>query len=389
MKPRIAIVSNYGAGGSLLYWQQLAAALDRKNYAVVHYLPENAGPLARDSDLYRPVLKDPSTSPAFLKARGIKYPYHLLKYLGNALALKPERHLRAAHLLFPFYLSDWITVERLQRMGLRVVLTVHEALPHKAFLGGGADRRLLKRMFRRADLLFVHDDSIVHELVNLYAINPVRIKVIPHGYFDMPESSADMLALKKKYHVPLDKKVLLFFGTIRENKGLDILIQAMTGLKKDFFLLIAGDSAGSIETPVEHYERMIRGANLSGSVHWMKRYISDEDASEIFRIADAIVLPYKKSYRAQSGVLHLSIGHERPCIVSDIGAISETVRNYDLGLSVAPEDADALREGVLSLFEKLNKKYTFDFKGFKKDNSWDKIADKIISAYEDLCLGLE
>lgn len=384
MKTCTAIVSNFGAGGSLLYLKQFADALQKKDYPVIYYLPENTELDIKYNGLCRFILRDPSTCSPSLKVKSIKYLYHLLKYLNNALMLKPERHLKVAHLLFPFYLTDWITVNRLKRRGLKVILTVHEVFPHKALLGGKIDKELLKKVYRKVDLLFVHSDSLGNDLIDSYLIDPHKIRVIPHGYFDMPESSIDVIALKKKYYVPLDKKVLLFFGTMRENKGLDTLLLALQKLKHDFFLLIVGDTAGTVERPIKYYERIIESGDLAESVSWIKRYISNEEIAEVFRIADAVVLPYKKSFHAQSGVLHLAIGYEKPCIVSDIGAIGSTVNNYDLGFVVKAEDPAALGQGIISLFDRLNQGSFFNFKKCKEDNNWDTIADKVISAYDEL-----
>jgi len=379
-----ALVSNYGAGGSLFYLQQFTNALRRKDYPLIYYLPKNARLDVKDNGFCRFILRDPSTCSPFLRVKVIKYLYHLLKYLTNALTLEPDRHLKVVHLLFPFYLTDWITVDRLKRRGLKVILTVHEVFPHRAFLGGKLDRLLLKKVYGKADLLFVHSDSLVNELIGLCSIDSHKIRVIPHGSFEIPQGSLDVIDLKKKYDVPPDKKILLFFGTIRENKGLDTLLSTLGELKHDFFLLIVGDTAGTSEPPLKHYDKIIESEKLTESVGWLKRYISNEEVSEVFRIADAVVLPYKKGFYAQSGVLHLSIGYEKPCVVSDVGAIGATVREYDLGLVVKAEDPVSLKQGIIALFNRLDKKAFFNFRKCKENNNWDAIADKVISAYNEL-----
>jgi glycosyltransferase involved in cell wall biosynthesis len=384
MKTHTAIVSNYGSGGSLFYLQQFAEALRRKDYPVIYYLPQNARLDVKGTGVCKFVLRDPSTCSPFLRVNTIKYSYHLLKYITNAVALEPERHVKVVHLLFPFYLTDWITVGRLKRRGLKVILTAHEVFPHHVFLGGKIDQTLLEKAYRNVDLLFVHSDALGNELIDSYSIDPQKIRVIPHGIFDLPNSSVDAITLKKKYCVPPDKKILLFFGTMRENKGLDTLLSALPELKHDFFLLIAGDTAGIAEPAIRHYESIIESNDLTESVSWIRRYISNEEVSDVFRIADAVVLPYKKSFHAQSGVLHLSIGYEKPCIVSDVGAIGATVRNYDLGLVVKAEDPAAFRNGIISLFDRLDKKSLFNFRKCKEDNNWDKVAHKVISAYNEL-----
>jgi glycosyltransferase involved in cell wall biosynthesis len=219
-----------------------------------------------------------------------------------------------------------------------------------------------------------------NKLANFYSITPAKIHVIHHGYFSGARTSAEIHALKKKYHVPFGKKVLLFFGTIRENKGLPVLLRAMEELKSDFFLLIAGETAGSSEVPTEHYKKIIEKTRLRDSVHWVKKYILSEEAAEIFKIADALILPYKKTFHAQSGVLNLAIGYEKPCVVSDVGGIGETVKKYNLGVTVTPENPSDLISGVIRLFARGNPCY--GFKRYKQENSWQEVARKLISEYE-------
>jgi glycosyltransferase involved in cell wall biosynthesis len=120
---------------------------------------------------------------------------------------------------------------------------------------------------------------------------------------------------------------------------------------------------------------------LMNSVYWLEKYISADEAAEIFKIADAIVLPYKKSFHAQSGILNLAIGYEKPCIVSDVGGIGETVKHYDLGEVVRPEDVQDLTRGIRALF-KDNR--DFGFNRCKEENSWGKVCDKLIGVYEEL-----
>jgi D-inositol-3-phosphate glycosyltransferase len=384
MKATTIIITHYGAGGSLHYLRQLVNAFRKTNYPVRFYCPENTDIPAEDNSVCGYFLKDPSTYPRFLKIRFLKYIFHLSKYVYNALIIRPESHIKIAHLLFPFYLTDWLIIDRLKKRGLKIVLTVHNVFPHNPFLGGKLDWKLSRRIYRKADLLLVHTDSLKDKLADMYSISPNKIQVVPHGFFAISESPAERTALKKKYCIPLDKKVLLFFGTIRGNKGLDILLHAMPELEPEYFLLIAGESEGAAETPVDYYEKMIADTGIHNTVCWVKRYILDKEISEVFKIADAIILPYKKSFYGQSGVLNLAVGYETPSVVSDVGGIGETVKKYNIGVVIRPEDTGALRQGILSLFEKLDKKADFNFAKYKSENNWGCVAEKLVSVYKNL-----
>jgi len=381
MRSRTVIISPYSSGGSLLYLQHLIYAFEKKNYQVAFCLPKDTAIKIPTKMDYYYILKDPSTHPVFLKTRFLKYIYHLTKYLHNSLKVNPEENLIVAHLLFPFYLTDLLTIRRLKKKKCKVILTVHEVFPHKPFLGGKIDLRIIKRLYENADLLLVHSNTLKNELSDLFSLSPKKVRVIPHGYFDLPQSPVDVITLRKKYQVPPDKKILLFFGTIRENKGLDILLDVMKVAKKDFFLLIAGQIAGMSEPSADHYKKIIRTNNITDSVYWVERYITEEEGAEVFKVADIVVLPYRNSFHAQSGVLNLAIGYEKPCVVSDVGGIGETVRSYDLGIVVRPENMEDLQRGIIRVFEG-NRKFGFD--KYKNENNWDRVCDKLISTYEEL-----
>jgi D-inositol-3-phosphate glycosyltransferase len=376
------IVSNYGVGGSSLYLRQFAAALKRNGFPVTFYVPKGTDMGDADDACCRYALREPSTHPPFLKTKILKYGYHLAKYLYNAVVFRPGREVRVVHMLFPFYLTDFLVVKRLNGSGKKVVLTVHEVFPHMPFLGGRKDRGMVKKMYENADLLLAHTRSLKKELVELFSLSPDKISVVPHGYFALPQSPLAVAALRGKYHVPQDRKVLLFFGSIRENKGLDVLIGAMRGLTRDYFLVIAGETAGASEIPAGYYRDLIEQYRIADAVGWTEKYIRDEEAAEFLKMADAVVLPYKRSFHAQSGVLNLAAGLDRPCVVSDVGGLRELVDEYRLGVVVPPEDADALREGIIRLFE--DRPASYGFQEYRDDNSWDSAAEKYVEIYRGL-----
>jgi glycosyltransferase involved in cell wall biosynthesis len=156
----------------------------------------------------------------------------------------------------------------------------------------------------------------------------------------------------------------------------------MESLKDEFFLIIAGEIAGASETPSEYYMRIIKEKDLDKSVQWIEKYIPDKKIREFFELADAIVLPYRASFHAQSGVLNLAIGYNKPCIVTDVGGVGEIVKTYNLGTVVKPENVEALKTGIIEHFSK--KDFDFGFDKYKKDHTWDVVVQKLIKIYQKL-----
>ncbi len=379
----VAIMSHYGRGGSLLYLQQLVRAFERRNFRPLYYLPKDTPVEVKDRALLRFVLKEPSAHPEYLRLRVFKYPYHLLKYLYNAFSLRFESSVKVVHILFPFYLSDTILLERLRRSGMRVVLTVHEVFPHRAFLGGALDCRLQKALFQRADILCVHTEGLKRQLLSLYDLREEGVEVVPHGIFDIPSTSLSREEIRKMYGIPSGRRVLLFFGTIRQNKGLEDLLEAMRSLKGEgFFLLVAGRPAGVSEPPERYYSGLIHQKGIEDAVLWLNRYIEGDEVARVFRVADAVVLPYRSEFCAQSGVLSLAMGSGRPCVVTDTGGLAETVRRYNTGVVVEPGSPEALAEGIRRLFQvHIGPE---GFTRYREKNSWDAVAERLKGLYRRL-----
>jgi glycosyltransferase involved in cell wall biosynthesis len=381
MQPKTLLISHYGSGTPLLYLQELINAFERKRYPVTFYLPKNTCLSVRNESSCRYVLTDALAAPPFMKVKVLKYPFHMMKYIYNAFAVTPEKEIKAAHLLNPFYLTDNLIISRLKRNNIKVILTVHEVYPHKHFLGGAIDRWMAKKLYNMADVLVVHTESLKRELEKLLPAAEDKIHVVPHGYFEYPRSNRNKEDIKRELGIPLNKIVLLAFGSVRDYKGIDILLEALKGLEKNYMLLVAGESAGVSEKSPDYYKRFIEESGIQDRVLWINRYISEEDIPEIFAVSDAIVLPYRKTFHAQSGVLNLAIGYERPCVVSDVGGLGETVREYNLGIVVEPENVEDLRRGIHNVFENMN---TFDFSRYKNENSWGQACNKLIKVYEEL-----
>jgi len=168
---------------------------------------------------------------------------------------------------------------------------------------------------------------------------------------------------------------LLFFGLIKAYKGLDILIRAFALAVKrmpDLRLIIAGDVYGN----VDQYRDLIAEQGVAESVETHFSYIADHEVEAYFRRADVCVLPYRSA--TQSGIVQLSYAFEVPVIASDVGGIGEYVRQGETGLTVPPEDPEALAEAFWSFFTATDRAGLREgIKRFNQNHGWDKLAAMI------------
>lgn len=263
--------------------------------------------------------------------------------------------------------ADLLWLRRLlRRRGL--VFTAHDVLPRRT------KRRLdlWRAVFATVDRVVVHGSAAVEQLTEL-GVPPERIARIPHPLFTAP---ADDFR-------PPNGRTLLHFGFLRPEKGLDVLLHALPGIAAevpDVRLVVAGDPL----EPVDGLERLASELGVASRVEWRLGYVDAEAIPMLMDQATALVLPYRKI--ESSGVLATALGHGRPAVVSDVGSLGETVREFGAGLVVPPEDPDALAAACVRLLVDAQVREDA-FRGTeraRRELSWDGAAEAHERLYADV-----
>ncbi len=240
------------------------------------------------------------------------------------------------HVAFLNQYTDIFDLRRLAR-DVALVTTVHDVLPHRSRLPVAIQHRVLDRLYRVCGTIIVHHDDVKTELLERFAIPNERVHVVPHWV--------------SPFRDPDDRRVLsgdhtvLFFGTFRANKGIEVLLAAIEqlGPKSGIRFHMAGRGDAHMERKV--LEAAERNPSLTAEVGW----ITPERKSELLQSADLSVLPYT-SFSSQSGVLHDAFGSHLPVIVSDVGALRSSVERTGAGWVVRPNSAADLKAAITNAF---------------------------------------
>ena len=304
------------------YDHSLAAALAERGHAVTllaSHFPHGEAPAPvgyEREELFAPV----STrlfrrSRVRLAVKGLEYAPSIARLTRRIDRLDPD----VVHV-------QWLPRPELDLRWLRriaterpVVLTAHDVLPRRE-----KARAVWPEVLETAERVVVHSRLAVEQLAEL-GLGRERIARIPHPVFEGQELG------------PPAGRTLLFFGLIRDYKGLDVLLSALPEIP-DARLIVAGDPLDPVE-PVD----------LDGRVEWRLRFLPDGEVRELMRAAAAVVLPYRQL--DSSGVLATAIGYRRPVVVSDVGSLGEIVRGFGAGEVVPPGDPHALAEATSRLLE--------------------------------------
>ncbi|MBR6054847.1 MAG: glycosyltransferase [Bacteroidales bacterium] len=221
----------------------------------------------------------------------------------------------------------------------KVIALIDNALPHERHF---FDRPLAKWFFEACNGFITMSPSVSAELQDM--VPDGRFDEIPHPLYThfgskIPKEEAeDRLGLS---HGPRN---LLFFGLIRDYKGLDVLLEAFRGLDERYRLIIAGEPYGSFDK----YEAIIRTLPGKDRIVLHTDYIKDSDVKKFFSAADLVVLPYKSA--TQSGIAAISYHFDIPLVTTLTGSIGCAVQEAGTGIAVPPGDPAAVAGAIERYF---------------------------------------
>jgi glycosyltransferase involved in cell wall biosynthesis len=360
---KIVLMQLMGRGGAQLYTSQLATVLSKTNEVVVvlgDYLYEKSHYGSSAARFY------------FLK----NYPsYLLMLFVGmNPLTyvhlyriIKKEKpdiiHVVHEDLILGIFLI-------LLKKRYTIVTTEHDPRLHD---GEHILNRILyyaSRTLSRnlSDAIIVHGQNLRNYLVEK-KVPAEKIFVIPHGDF----------SYYKKYATidQEEKLTLLFFGLIRDYKGLEFLIkaeplvaEAIPGVK----ILIAG------EGDFQKYQEMIKNPD---HFEIQNRYLNDAEVAAVFSRAAIVVLPYVDA--SQSGIIPIAYAFKKPVIVTDVGSIAEVVEDGKTGIIVPPKNSVALSEAIITLLKNDSLRKEMGLKAYEKmqaELSWEQIGIETMKVYK-------
>jgi glycosyltransferase involved in cell wall biosynthesis len=219
-----------------------------------------------------------------------------------------------------------LDLRRLRRIRQPLVVTAHDVVPRRP-----QARVVWLEVLKTAARVVVHSQRAIEDLARL-GLDRTQLVRIAHPVFDAPELPAP------------SGRTLLFFGLIRDYKGLDVLISALAQMP-DVRLVVAGDPVDSVAPARE----LAHSLGVDDRIEWRLDFIEDDEVKELMERAAAVVLPYRRL--DSSGVLATAIGYRRPVVVSDVGSLGEIVSEFKAGEVVRPEHAEALAAACLRLLE--------------------------------------
>lgn len=252
--------------------------------------------------------------------------------------------------------------------GIKIIGLLHNVIAHEKRFG---DEALTKYFFNRCDGFVLLNRSSEKDLLELKP--DAKYIIHSHPLYDHYGSKIEQTEAKKKLDIPLGKKVILFFGFIRDYKGLDLLIDSMKNLSDDYMLLISGEVYGDFKK----YDEQIDSAELREKISLHIRYIPETEIPLFFSAADVCVLPYRTA--TQSGIVGIAYHFDLPVIVTNVGGLAEMVDVNKTGLIIDEPNSFLINEALKKYFsENLKEKFMPFIAEYKSQHSWQKLAGEVI-----------
>lgn len=253
----------------------------------------------------------------------------------------------------------------------RIVSIADNIIPHEKRPG---DRLLTKYFVNKPHAFVCMSESVKNDLQS-FSVEEDRIKLSLHPLYDNFGDAIDQKTARQQLNLGNDKNLVLFFGFIREYKGLDLLLKAFSFEKikqLNIKLLVAGE----FYTNSDHYYRLAEEYGISGQVIWHTRFIANDQVRVYFSAADLVAQPYK--HATQSGVTQVAYHFEKPMLVTNVGGLPEMVPNNKVGYVVEP-DASAIADAIADFFDNnRSESMTSSIKDEKKRFSWQNLVRDII-----------
>ena len=271
----------------------------------------------------------------------------------------------------PFMAPSFGTVARIARSNgkTKVLCQIDNVEPHEHHI---IDRPC-NRYYLGAVDGFVYMSEQVHRELREYTSAPAIFS--PHPMFENFGQRVERAAACEKLGLDPLKRYLLFFGLIRDYKGLDLLLEAFEKIDDpDLRLLVAGE----FYNDKEQYRTALDRLGKRVVLH--EGFVKDDDVKFYFSAVDALVLPYRTA--TQSGVTQIAYNFSVPMVVTNVGGLPEIVPDGKVGFVCEP-NAESITDALLRLYgDDVLERFAANFPEERKRFSWEEMCRQLLAVRE-------
>lgn len=258
----------------------------------------------------------------------------------------------------------------------KIIALTDNLIPHEKRIG---DNFLIRYFTRSVDAFVAMSESVLNDIKIFDKLKPK--KLTPHPIYDHYGTIETREVALKKLNLTVSARYILFFGFIRDYKGLDLLLQAFSDkyfVQNNIKLIVAGEFYSN----EDKYISLIKELGITERVILRTEFIPNSEVQNYFNAADIVVQPYKSA--TQSGVAQIAYHFHKPILVTNVGGLAEIVPHEKVGYVVAPEP-DEITNALIDFFSR-NRKIEFEknLANEKQRFSWDKMTNTFYELINEL-----
>lgn len=271
----------------------------------------------------------------------------------------------------------YITRRVRQQTNARIVMICHNVKQHERW---PAEEWLTRLTLANAHTLIVHSAEDATNARTLLPDATIKQAVLPSfSLLSSPSSSSDNAPDRIRDG---SRPVLLFFGFVREYKGLRYLLEALPSVLEtspDAQLSVVGE----FWDDKQPYIDLINRLGIMDHVTIVDEYVPDDSVQQYFAAADLVVLPYVSA--TQSAIIQLAFGAGKPVVTTNVGGLPDVVEDGETGLLVEPRNPEALAAAIVEALQTDTlARLTANVSRAAREFSWDRLT-RIIT--EVACVG--
>src|SRR6218665_1725467 len=250
----------------------------------------------------------------------------------------------------------------------RIVCIADNVIPHEKRPG---DKPFTRYFVKSVDAFITMSEKVMNDLRLFEKTKPARL--VEHPLYDTFGPIISKEEARRKLQLSLDDKIILFFGFIREYKGLDLLLEAMAdpAIKAAGIRLMIAGEFYTDDTP---YKELIARLGIEQQLILRTIFIPDSEVQPYLCACDAVIQPYRSA--TQSGVTPLAYHFEKPMIVTNVGGLPDLVPHEKVGL-IVEQTPGSLADGMLRFFELGENFFIPHLRIEKQKYSWPSMVEKI------------
>lgn len=271
----------------------------------------------------------------------------------------------------PYFSPCYWILQKAIGNSIKKMFICHNVFPHERF---PMDRLLTKVVLKSGDCYVVQSKTDGEDLLSIK--QNACYKFNPHPFYSVFKvRDISKKQAREELGVATSEKLILFFGFVKEYKGLKHLLKAMPMVKKQVQsvkLMVVG----AFDNDKADYLKIIDECGITDSVEVIDGYTPDNEVEKYFAACDFVALPYESA--TQSGIVQIAYGFEKPVIVTRVGGLPDVVTDGKTGYVVEPFNPDAIAKAICDIYEGNRlEEFSENVKKEAYKFSWERMVETI------------